>query len=97
MQVILGNNLFFILKAGNVQRQAPWEEEIHHFDGCVEGLVVELKALLDLDEPVDQDGPHALVDLGLVSHVVGDSEHGLEMDIFYPIYQSIALIPALGS
>ena len=50
------------------------EVEVGHLDGGVESLVVQLEALLDLDQPVHQDGPHGLSDLLLQSDVVAHHE-----------------------
>ena len=60
----------YIKLAGNEHGSGPQELElfpaerlhsqvmIHHLDGQVQGLVVELKVLLDLHQPVYQDGSH---------------------------------------
>ena len=42
--------------------------------------MVELEALLDLHEPVDEDGAHALAQVGLdAAEVVGHGELALEI------------------
>ena len=48
----------------------PAHVHVHQLDGQVEGLVVELKVLLYLYQPVHQDGSHAGCQVLLACHVV---------------------------
>jgi len=78
---------FFVL-ASNQQRGDSDELEfgagddllfqvaVDEVDGEVEGFRDELELGVDLDQPVDENGAHALVDVGLVVHVDGTDRGG---------------------
>ena len=48
------------------------EVDVGHLDCSVQGLVVQLETLLNLHQPVHQDGPHRLGYLDLGRYVAGD-------------------------
>jgi hypothetical protein len=58
---------------GELELAAPHngalDETVYHIDGEEKCLGLQLKFVVNRDEPVDQDGTHLLVDLGLVVQV----------------------------
>ena len=55
------------------------EEMVDQLDGQIERLVVQLKVLLNLNKPVDQNGTHMGRQVGLDIHEVREDELCLEM------------------
>ena len=51
------------------------EEAVDEVGGQVERLGHELELEVHIHQPVDQNGPHLVVDVGLAGHVVGGDAH----------------------
>ena len=56
------------LELGPLDRHVG-QEPVDVGHGQVQGLSLELVLLPHLDQPVHQDGPHAVADVGLLAHV----------------------------
>ena len=50
--------------------QFPLISPVNVRDGQIESLCLQLVLLADLHQPVHQDGPHGVRDVGLLAHVV---------------------------
>lgn len=67
---------------------------VDELDGEIEGLMDELKVLLNLDEPVDQYRSHVLCHLGLIHHVVGRQKLFLQQPIIRAINYTASKVKA---
>ena len=63
-----GNAHQLELLSGNL---GPLQVTIDQINRQEEGLIDKLKLEMDVDEPVDENGAHFLIDIGLLGHVAG--------------------------